>query len=1050
MREENALRRFCGVRRSLFFKCTLVALSVYPASFSGLMAEDEVSLVDFDFLGKEEGGETFKINFNNVPITEYIRFISKISGQNFVFDETELQFNVTIVSEEPISIKNILSALVQILRIHNLTLLEEQNNLIITKNTAVNQIPEIISADISESKSQKAPLVTRIFRLKNANPNTIAGLIRPMVSAAALIEVSTETHQLIVTDILTNVDKIASLLVTLDTPHSPLEIESYVCKHIAPADLIAIASQIVTPFAEGHPLLLVPQADTNTIFVVSTPYLIERTMAVIEDLDVEPKSARLAVSKRALSTSSNFLMYNPKNRPGEELEAGMREIGKKLDHAKLADPSLLHTIKTMNWEPSTNTLLFTGDADTLKRIQEMVTEIDLPPSGLHGMQGAAAGKTSFFIYKPLHQSSEFIQTSLSSLAKELEESGLVDPNLLQTLKTIRYVPTTDSILFTGTPDALEKVQALLETIDVVTAELTVQKIGDLTFLVYKLQYMSAPQLITSLQSVAHELDKSKAMDKELKQTIKTMKWIKETNSILFTGTPQAIARVETLAKNLDTPSGMAQGKTAGGAPLGYVLYTPKYVTGPDLITILCDFEKTLMSTGVSDQSLYDSINNLKWMDQTSSLIITGEADTIRKVELLLQKFDTPSMGGGGAGPSIESVVDTSFLVYKLQYHQGGEIITAIKQVASELEKSTSTATQNLVTAINSLQWINVTNSLIATGEQDVLGKLRDLIENLDIPLKQVFIEVLVIETSLSNLQNFGLQWGGFAQYKNKFGIGYGNFPGTNPFTGGASNTALQPGLKRINATNFPIPNADIPFAQGFDLGAIGDVIFHKGQSFVSLGSLLNALQNDADSTVVLNPKMITQDTNNSSIFVGQNVPYTGSTLTITGAAGQNSTNIEYRDIGMSLSITPYLGNGDIITLEISNDLSTQITPAPGQTIAVGGILTTHASLNTRVHVPDQHFVVLSGMITDTKQHFTSGIPCLGGLPVIGVAFSENDRSNAKSNLIIFIRPQIIHSFDEYKQITDHQENLYKDESVVPRLKEEFDDGLNLVKQPNNE
>ncbi|MFI5334667.1 MAG: hypothetical protein ACHQT8_05845, partial [Chlamydiales bacterium] len=388
---------------------------------------------------------------------------------------------------------------------------------------------------------------------------------------------------------------------------------------------------------------------------------------------------------------------------------------------------------------------------------------------------------------------------------------------------------------------------------------------------------------------------------------------------------------------------------------------------------------------------------------------------------------------------------------KLQYHQGTDILTAMKQVATELGKASATSSQTLVDAINSLQWISVTNSLIGTGEQDILAKLQELIKSLDVPLRQVFIEVLIIETTLANLQNYGLQWGGFAKYMNKVGIGYGNFPGPNPFTPGVPpSTALQPGLQAVNATSFPNPQTQIPFTQGFDLGSIGDIIMHKGKSFINLGALVTALQTDSDSTVLLNPKIITQDTNNSTIFVGQNIPYTGSTLTITGAAGQQSSNIEYRDIGMNLSITPYLGNEDIITLEVSNDISQQIQPAPGQAIAVGGILTTHTSLNTRVHVPDQHFVVLSGMITDTKQHFKSGIPCLGGLPVIGAAFSENSRVNAKDNLIIFIRPQIIHNFQEYKAATTHQEELYKDQAVIPILKEEFDEAVNVVKQPENE
>ena len=72
---------------------------------------------------------------------------------------------------------------------------------------------------------------------------------------------------------------------------------------------------------------------------------------------------------------------------------------------------------------------------------------------------------------------------------------------------------------------------------------------------------------------------------------------------------------------------------------------------------------------------------------------------------------------------------------------------------------------------------------------------------------------------------------------------------------------------------------------------------HKGRSFLSLGSLVNALQTDTDSTVVLNPKIITQDNQTSTLFVGTNIPFIGSQVTTTSQIVSSSSNIEYRDVG---------------------------------------------------------------------------------------------------------------------------------------------------------
>ena len=91
-----------------------------------------------------------------------------------------------------------------------------------------------------------------------------------------------------------------------------------------------------------------------------------------------------------------------------------------------------------------------------------------------------------------------------------------------------------------------------------------------------------------------------------------------------------------------------------------------------------------------------------------------------------------------------------------------------------------------------------------------------------------------------------------------------------------------------------------------------------------------------------------------------------------------------------------------------------------------------------------------GVISQDKVHFKSGIPCLGGLPIIGAAFSENDRANHKDNIIIFVRPHIVNSFEDYRQLTERQEMLYKDQAVLPILKEQFDEGIDMVKTPENE
>lgn len=379
-----------------------------------------------------------------------------------------------------------------------------------------------------------------------------------------------------------------------------------------------------------------------------------------------------------------------------------------------------------------------------------------------------------------------------------------------------------------------------------------------------------------------------------------------------------------------------------------------------------------------------------------------------------------------------------FFVYKLQYHEGPEIEESLKKVAADL-RSQPDAPIKLINAIQSLQWVRATNSLLFSADPATLQKVQQLVSALDLPLRQVFIEVLVVETDVKKGMEFGLQWATGGKYGSKLGYGGGSFSG-----GPQSQGSFGSAMKGINAQNGPTGLDQIPLLPGFDLGVIGDIITHKGQSYFSLGSLISALQLDRDSTIVLNQKIITQDNKNSTIFVGDNIPFTGSVIQTVGQSQQTTANIEYRDIGVSLSITPRLGEGDVITLQLNEEITEALDPDMVNTNShVNGIRTTKTNMATHVHVPDKHFLVLSGMIRNTKTHQRAGIPCLGGLPGIGALFSKTHNNDEKRNIIIFVRPHIVRSFEDYQKLTQGQEEMFRSQANQA----DFDRAIYLVNPP---
>lgn len=1267
-------------------------------------------------LMKMSSTEGYTINYNTLSIIEYIRFASKISGVNFIFDEADLNFNITVVSDEPITSKNVMATLVQVLRIHGLTLLEQDNNLVIHKNSDVKQIANLV---VGRESSHNSPIVTRIFRIKMMKPESVASIIRPFISKEAVLDVSPETKQIILTDVTVNVDKVALLIENLDAPYANIETKTYETRHNAAEFLIGLANQILEPVIHGSPFVMVPQPHSHTIYIVSTPELNEKARAVLKRLDTPPKkregarqgfkadnvfvykiehasgervlqglkdiasslkhagvldydliealhqaklieetnSVIFVASKDSIDKikeflpaldsiaqgaagvkggQEQFLIYTPRHQTAEHLIGAIKEMEKNLESSHLTDKGLLYSLKGAKWVPATHLLLFTGDPASLKKVEDLLATLDVPsasmqkssyyvyklqntttglieqsmkslaanlkgsgaadPKLLHALEGLQyiAGTNSvlitgnpdaieevkkliadydvatqagaapgyflyrlqnttgdlveedlerlakdlkqsgmvdnklihvidtmryvketnsilltgdpraieeakdllakydyprptaaipsidhFFLYKPQYLDAVRIQKSLRDIGENLKKSQLADSSFLSTIESMKYVESTNSLIFTGTQDALQKIQTLIKDIDVASSQKTIQHLGKTSFFLYKLQHASGEQMVSAIGKIATDLKKSGTTDTDFVTALSSMRYIQETNSLMFTGSEEALSKVQKLVEKFDVADicgteTVASGGVCCAGPAQFFLYTVQYLAGPDLIKLLEEFAENVKSGGLCDPDLFNSISSARWVEKTRSLVFTGSQKSLDQVKDLLKNFDMPNRlepGELGENP-IEGIDNTSFLVYKLQFHKGDEIQGALRQIAKDLAGASVAVNQNLLNAINSIQWIEMTNSLLSSGDQETLTRLRDLIKSLDVPLKQVFIEMLVIETSLANSLTFGLEWGGKYKYRNKFS---GSINNLIPGSGSTTPDTFSQGLNNINpsgtmpinpsstgtstgsTTTIPSPQL-IPFAaNGFDLGIIGEVIRHKGQTFLTLGSLLNALQQDVETSIVMNPKLITQDSKTSSIFIGQNIPFTGSFVSNMQANTVNTTNIEYRDIGMSLTITPVLGNSDVVTLDIAFDQSSTVTAQSNQvvinsngTTTLEGITTTKNTMQTTVHVPDDNFLILSGMVNSTRSKTVTGLPCLGGLPLIGAAFSTDVTVNDDTNVVIFIRPHILNSLEDMRKISRAQEEFFRDQAGSPMLEHNFEEGMEMIKTVDDE
>ncbi len=409
---------------------------------------------------------------------------------------------------------------------------------------------------------------------------------------------------------------------------------------------------------------------------------------------------------------------------------------------------------------------------------------------------------------------------------------------------------------------------------------------------------------------------------------------------------------------------------------------------------------------------------------------------------------------GGISPTARNVRElpaghierTQFYIYKLLYRKGDAIQTALRKIADSLQTSGSTNAE-LIGVINSTQWIESTNSLIFTGTPTALDRISELVREVDIPLRQIFLEVLILDCSLTESLSYGVDWG--ARF------GGGNTTGTEAFL---SPSSLLPTALDTTGIGL-IPNANVlARVQGFNLGVIGRQITHNGMHFATIAALVEALHSNTRTNILMNPKIITEDNNAAELFVGETDRY--KTQSIANDLGTVLTNnFQFIDVGTTIRVTPLIGNNDIITLDIyqettsaepnANPLLNTNNSANTVDVNLVAVISKNKT-QTRVHVPDKYFVVLSGLISDTNLRDVQQIPCLGSIPILGGAAKQKSIGDNKRNLMIFIRPQILDTDDELVDLTRRQQNIKIDKDKFKRMwNYEIDEALDYFNLKRN-
>lgn len=287
-----------------------------------------------------------------------------------------------------------------------------------------------------------------------------------------------------------------------------------------------------------------------------------------------------------------------------------------------------------------------------------------------------------------------------------------------------------------------------------------------------------------------------------------------------------------------------------------------------------------------------------------------------------------------------------------------------------------------------------TNSIILTDTEEKIAEFRKVIDQVDIPIRQVMIEARIVIANSDFRKELGASIGG--------ALWADDSAGQNIFTGqilDADDIETDPvtGSQTVTTTDF----FDLA-APGTGNAGAGTFAWNIIRNNVFLGLELSALEDSGYAEIVSQPKVITGDKQQASIEQGTEIPYRDAS-SAGGAAGGGgvAASISFKQAVLKLDVTPQITPDDkiIMDLVINQD-------SPGENTSAGPTINL-MQLETQVLVPDGQTVVLGGVFSTTALTSQTKIPLLGDIPVLGRLFRRDINDEEKRELLIFITPRIM-------------------------------------------
>jgi general secretion pathway protein D len=461
-------------------------------------------------------------------------------------------------------------------------------------------------------------------------------------------------------------------------------------------------------------------------------------------------------------------------------------------------------------------------------------------------------------------------------------------------------------------------------------------------------------------------------------------------SILITDRATNVRRMEEMARALDI------------APPGQRIFTLG-THGQTPSELGATIDKILLAGRKPDAKgtpTPDGVSAVVPVDGARMLAVVATDAGYRRVSQLVARIDPPL-------PELEDGMSTQTHVLYLANTNAEDVAQTLQQLGLTSRQPQKAGSPTGIQGEVRIAADKISNALVVFAGAADFPMVRDLVNRLDVPRRQVYVEATILDVSVDKMRKIGITF-------------HNGVPGPDGSTGFVSGGAAGFNSALIDAKTV----AGALGAGGLVTGIMGKSFDFMGTSIPSFGVILQALEHSKDVNVLSRPHLLTMDNTKATLSVGQSIPFqTQAAGNLTGGQTSIISNFQRTDVALKLEITPHLNDSDSVRLELDGNIE---DVPDGQTAQAGGPTTNKRTLKTSVVVKDGETVVLGGLQKETQSETVEKIPLLGDIPVLGKLFQHKSKQRSKQDLLIVLTPYVIRGPEDLRRIYEQRESERRD------------------------